>query len=51
MLKEFEEGRKDFFHYQSKPYGKTILMTLSFIIINGEFLGCVQTVKNENEVP
>jgi len=45
MLKEFEEGRKAPFHYEAKPYGKIILVTLSPIIKNGEFVGCVQTVR------
>jgi DUF438 domain-containing protein len=44
MLKEFEEGRKKPFHYEAKPYGKTIFVTLSPIIKNGKFVGCVQTV-------
>jgi len=50
MLKEFEEGRKDHFHYEAKPYGKIIFVTLAPIIKNGEFLGCVQTVKLKNTV-
>ena len=45
MLKEFEEGRKDPFHYEAKPYGKIILVTLSPIIKDEEFVGCVQTVR------
>ena len=44
MLKEFEEGRKKPFHYEAKPYGKIIFVTLAPIIKNGEFIGCVQTV-------
>ena len=48
MLKEFEEGRKDPFHYEAKPYGKIIFVTLSPIIKNGEFVGCVQTVRLKN---
>ena len=32
MLKSFEEGRKEPFHYEAKPYGKTIFVTLSPII-------------------
>ncbi len=48
MLKEFEEGRNDPFHYQAKPYGKIIFVTLSPIIENGEFVGCVQTVRPKN---
>ena len=50
MLKEFEEGRKDPFHYEAKPYGKIIFVTLSPIIKNGEFVGCVQTVRSKNTV-
>jgi DUF438 domain-containing protein len=50
MLKEFEEGRKDPFHYDAKPYGEIIFVTLSPIIKNGEFVGCVQTVRPKNTV-
>ena len=45
MLKEFKEGRKDPIHYEANPYGKIIFVTLSPIIKNGEFAGCVQTVR------
>lgn len=48
MLKEFEEGGKNPFHYEAKPYGKIIFETLSPIIKNGEFVGCVQTVRPKN---
>ena len=47
MLKEFKEGRKDSFYYEANPYGKPILVTLSPILKNGEFVGCVQTVKRK----
>ena len=50
MLKKFEEGRKDPFYYEAKPYGKIIFVTLSPIIKNGEFVGCVQTVRLKNTV-
>jgi sensor histidine kinase regulating citrate/malate metabolism len=50
MLKSFEEGRKDAFHYEAKPYGKTICVTLSPIIENDKFVGCVQTVRLKNTV-
>jgi len=50
MLKNFEEGRKDPFHYEAKPYGKTIFVTLSPIIKNDKFVGCVQTVRLKNAV-
>jgi DUF438 domain-containing protein len=48
MLKEFEEGRKAPFYYEAKPYGKTICVTLAPLIKNGEFVGCVQTVRLKN---
>jgi DUF438 domain-containing protein len=51
MLKEFAAGRKDPFHYEAKPYGKIIFVTLAPIIKNGEFLGCVQTVRLKNTEP
>lgn len=50
MLKEFAAGKKDPFRYEAKPYGKIIFVTLSPIIKNGEFLGCVQTVRLKNTV-
>jgi len=50
MLKEFEAGRKDPFHYEANPYGEIIFVTLSPIIKNGEFVGCVQTVRPKNTV-
>jgi DUF438 domain-containing protein len=51
MLKAFAEGRKDPFHYEAKPYGKIISVTLSPILKNGEFIGCVQTVWPKNTMP
>ena len=48
MLKEFAAGRKKPFHYEAKPYGKVILVTLSPILREGEFIGCVQTVRLKN---
>jgi len=45
MLKEFKNGRKEPFHYEAKPYGKSIVVTLSPIIKNGDFIGCVQIVR------
>jgi len=50
MLKNFEEGRKDPFHYEAKPYGKTICVTLLPIIKKNKFIGCVQTVRLKNTV-
>ena len=48
MLREFEGGRKDPFHYEAKPYGKIILVTLSPIIKDEKFVGCVQTVRSKS---
>jgi DUF438 domain-containing protein len=50
MLKEFEEGRKDPFHYEAKPYGEIIFVTLSPIVKDGEFIGCVQTVRLKDNI-
>jgi DUF438 domain-containing protein len=50
MLKEFEEGKKEPFHYEARPYGKSIAVTISPILKNGEFIGCVQTVRLKNTV-
>ena len=50
MLKEFDEGRKDPFHYKARPYGKIICVTFSPINKNGKFVGCVQTVRLKNAV-
>lgn len=50
MLKEFREGRKEPFRYERKLYGKIIFVTLSPLIKNGEFVGCVQTVWPKDTV-
>lgn len=50
MLKAFEEGRSEPFLYKTKPYGKIILVTLSPIIKDGQFVGCVQTVRLKEEI-
>jgi sensor histidine kinase regulating citrate/malate metabolism len=50
MLQDFEEGRTEPFHYEAKPYGKIILVTLSPIIKEGQFVGCVQSVQLKEEI-
>lgn len=45
MLQDFQKGRTEPFHYEAKPYGETILVTLSPIFENGKFIGCVQSVQ------
>jgi len=50
MLKAFEQGRTEPFHYEAKPYGKVILVTLSPIIKDGKLVGCVQSVQLKEEI-
>ena len=50
MLKEFSEGRKEPFQYERKLYGKIIFVTLSPLIKNGEFVGCVQAVTPKDTI-
>jgi PAS domain-containing protein len=44
MLQEFQKGRKEPFCYEAEPYGRVVIVTLSPIRKDGEFLGCVQSV-------
>ena len=50
MLQDFQKGRTEPFHYQAKPYGKTILVTLSPILENGKFIGCAQSVQLKDDI-
>jgi PAS domain-containing protein len=50
MLQEFEKGRAEPFRYEARPYGEAIHVTLSPIVRDGEFVGCVQSVLLEEEV-
>ena len=50
MLRDFRTGRTELFHYEARPYGKVISVTLAPLIKEGEFLGCVQTVRLKEEV-
>jgi DUF438 domain-containing protein len=50
MLQDFKKGRTEPFHYQAKPYGKIILVTLSPILENGKFIGCVQSVQLKEDI-
>ena len=50
MLQDFKEGRTEPFHYQAEPYGKIILVTLSPILENGKFIGCVQSVQLKEDI-
>lgn len=50
MIQEFSEGRAKPFRYEAKPYGTPIFVTVSPILKEGKFLGCVQTVVLKEEV-
>lgn len=50
MLKEFQQGRTEPFHYQAKPYGEIIFVTLSPIFENGKFIACAQSVQLEKDL-
>jgi DUF438 domain-containing protein len=50
MLQDFQKGRTESFHYQAKPYGKIILVTLSPILENGKFIGCIQSVLLKKDI-
>jgi DUF438 domain-containing protein len=44
MIQDFQKGRTEPFHFEANPYGKIILVTLSPILENGKFIGCIQSV-------
>lgn len=48
MLRDFRNGRTESFHYEARPYGRVILVTLTPLIKEGELLGCVQTARLKN---
>ena len=50
MLQELKKGRVEPFRYEARPYGEVILVTLSPIIKEGEFVGCIQSVLLKEEV-
>ena len=50
MLQDFQKGRTEPFHYEAKPYGKTILVTLSPILEGGKSVGCAQSVQLKEDI-
>jgi PAS domain S-box-containing protein len=50
MLKEFQTGRTDAFHYEAEPYGEVIHVTLTPIRKDGVLLGCVQAVQLKEDI-
>ena len=50
MLQEFAAGRIEPFHYEGKPYGKVLLVTLIPLRKDGRLVGCVQSVRFKEEM-
>jgi len=50
MLQDFQKGRTEPFHYETKPYGKIILVILSPILENGKFIGCIKSVLLKEDI-
>ncbi len=50
MLQDFQKGRTKPFYFEVKPYGKTILVILSPIVKNGQFIGCIQSVLLKEDI-
>lgn len=49
MIQAFAEGRTEPFRYIAKPYGYAISVALAPILVEGEFLGCVQSVRRKED--
>ena len=49
MLLEFWAGRTEPFHYEARPYGETILVTLTPLRKDGQFLGCLHSVRPKKD--
>jgi sensor histidine kinase regulating citrate/malate metabolism len=50
MLQKFSEGRTEPFHYEAKPYGQVIQVTLAAIRKAGKFVGCVHSARLKEAV-
>ena len=50
MLQDFLKGRTESFHYEAKPYGKTIFVTLSPILEGGKPIACTQSVQLKEDI-
>ena len=50
MIQDFQNGRTEPFHYEAKPYGKTILVTLSPLLENDTCIGCAQSVELKEDI-
>ena len=50
MIHDFKNGRINPFKYEAKPYGKSIFVTVSPILSDGKFIGCVQSVIQKRDI-
>ena len=50
MIHAFQKGRREPFHYEATPYGKTIFVTLSPIVENDTLIGCAQSVQLKEDI-
>ncbi len=50
MITKFKNGRIAPFKYEAKPYGKSIFVTVSPILSDDKFIGCVQSVILKEEL-
>ena len=50
ILQNFKNGRTEPFHYEAKPYGNTILVTLLPILNKGRLIGCLQSVQLKEDL-
>lgn len=44
MINEFKAGRREEFYYEAFRYGKDIAVTLSPYEVDGQLVGCIQSV-------
>jgi PAS domain S-box-containing protein len=50
MMLTFEQGRTEPYSYEASPYEEVILVTLSPIRVDEQFIGCVQVVMLKKEI-
>jgi DUF438 domain-containing protein len=43
MIEEFRKGRREPISYEARPYGKTLLITVSPLEVDGRLAGCIHT--------
>lgn len=43
LIEGFKKGRRDPVTYEARPYGKTLLVTVTPLEIDGRLVGCIHT--------